>query len=81
MNVRNFSVKVFNKDAMKVQKQVIELEKPGRYSFCRCWESEKFPFCDGRHRGHNEQNCDNLGPIVVVIPEKSDTEKKNETKT
>jgi hypothetical protein len=22
--------------------------------FCRCWRSEKFPFCDGKHVAHNK---------------------------
>lgn len=33
---------------------------------CRCWESKKFPLCDGAHRAHNERNQDNIGPAIVV---------------
>ena len=33
--------------------------------FCRCWKSEKFPYCDGSHNQHNEESGDNVGPLIV----------------
>ncbi|XP_067120425.1 CDGSH iron-sulfur domain-containing protein 1 [Centruroides vittatus] len=33
--------------------------------FCRCWKSEKFPYCDGSHNKHNKETGDNVGPVVV----------------
>ncbi|EYC16077.1 hypothetical protein Y032_0035g3135 [Ancylostoma ceylanicum] len=33
--------------------------------FCRCWKSEKFPYCDGAHVKHNQETGDNVGPLVV----------------
>uniref|UniRef100_A0A1W7RAT7 CDGSH iron-sulfur domain-containing protein 1 n=1 Tax=Hadrurus spadix TaxID=141984 RepID=A0A1W7RAT7_9SCOR len=33
--------------------------------FCRCWKSNKFPFCDGSHNKHNEETGDNVGPLVI----------------
>jgi len=37
----------------------------GAVSFCRCWKSKSFPFCDGSHVGHNDECSDNAGPAVV----------------
>ncbi len=34
---------------------------------CRCWQSEKFPYCDGSHRKINAG--DNVGPIGVTAGE------------
>jgi len=31
----------------------IDLEKDKRYAWCSCGLSEKQPFCDGSHKGHN----------------------------
>ncbi|KAH9516146.1 CDGSH iron-sulfur domain-containing protein 1, variant 2 [Dermatophagoides farinae] len=33
--------------------------------FCRCWKSEKFPYCDGTHNKHNELTGDNVGPLII----------------
>ena len=33
-------------------------------AFCRCWQSDKFPYCDGAHRKVNAEG-DNVGPVVV----------------
>jgi CDGSH-type Zn-finger protein len=40
--------------------------KPGRNSFCRCWQSKKGIICDGSHKQWNIDNNDNIGPIVVM---------------
>ncbi|CAD5210446.1 unnamed protein product [Bursaphelenchus okinawaensis] len=34
-------------------------------AFCRCWKSEKFPYCDGSHNKHNKETGDNVGPLIV----------------
>ncbi|XP_059846267.1 CDGSH iron-sulfur domain-containing protein 1-like isoform X1 [Hypanus sabinus] len=34
--------------------------------FCRCWRSNKFPYCDGSHRKHNSIARDNVGPLIIT---------------
>merc|ERR1712029_1100370 len=33
--------------------------------FCRCWKSNKFPYCDGSHNKHNAETGDNVGPLII----------------
>lgn len=35
---------------------------------CRCWQSKKFPYCDGAHLAHNKRTGDNLGPCIITAP-------------
>ena len=36
--------------------------KPGeKVALCRCWQSKKFPLCDGSHRQDNRSQ----GPVIV----------------
>mmetsp|Transcript_34323 Transcript_34323/g.74183 ORF Transcript_34323/g.74183 Transcript_34323/m.74183 type:complete len:98 (-) Transcript_34323:653-946(-) len=37
---------------------------------CRCWQSAKFPLCDGSHAKHNKETGDNLGPAIIRGPPK-----------
>ena len=37
-------------------------------SFCRCWKSKTFPFCDGAHAAHNKATGDNLFPVQIALP-------------
>jgi hypothetical protein len=37
-----------------------------RVSFCRCWQSATFPYCDGAHKKLNAETGDVLGPVVVT---------------
>jgi len=34
--------------------------------YCRCWKSGTFPLCDAAHVKHNEENGDNVGPLIVA---------------
>uniref|UniRef100_A0A7C9AIC1 Iron-binding zinc finger CDGSH type domain-containing protein n=1 Tax=Opuntia streptacantha TaxID=393608 RepID=A0A7C9AIC1_OPUST len=34
-------------------------------TFCRCWRSKKFPYCDGTHNKHNKETNDNVGPLII----------------
>lgn len=42
--------------------------KPGeKIILCRCWQSKKFPLCDGLHGPYNKERGDNLGPVHVTV--------------
>eukprot|EP01134_Creolimax_fragrantissima_P007732 CFRG7732T1 len=34
---------------------------------CRCWQSQKFPYCDGSHGAHNIATGDNVGPLLIKV--------------
>lgn len=34
-------------------------------AICRCWQSDKFPYCDGTHRKVNAEQGDNVGPAII----------------
>ena len=38
-------------------------------ALCRCWHSDKFPYCDGTHRKINEETGDKVGPAVITLVE------------
>jgi len=60
-----------DKDSPKVV-HTIEIEEIGEKKvFCRCWKSNKFPYCDGSHTKHNEQTGDNVGPLIIKGTAKS----------
>ncbi|XP_047002124.1 CDGSH iron-sulfur domain-containing protein 2 homolog isoform X1 [Schistocerca americana] len=53
------------KDLAKVA-DVFDIEDIGdKVSFCRCWRSKKFPYCDGTHNKVNQETGDNVGPVVL----------------
>lgn len=35
-------------------------------AFCRCWQSAKFPYCDGTHRKVSAETGDHVAPVVVT---------------
>mmetsp|Transcript_23804 Transcript_23804/g.35729 ORF Transcript_23804/g.35729 Transcript_23804/m.35729 type:complete len:104 (-) Transcript_23804:218-529(-) len=35
--------------------------------YCRCWKSDTFPLCDGKHMDHNKACGDNVGPLIVTV--------------
>lgn len=41
------------------------LDNSEKVAFCRCWQSQNFPYCDGSHRKVNEETGSNVGPVVV----------------
>ena len=43
-----------------------------RVAFCRCWQSGKFPYCDGSHRKVNTEGDDHVGPVVVTAGSKEE---------
>lgn len=42
-----------------------EINFSERVAICRCWQSKKFPYCDGSHHTFNQEHEENLGPIIV----------------
>lgn len=34
-------------------------------AICRCWQSGKFPYCDGTHRTVNKETGDQVGPAII----------------
>lgn len=42
-----------------------EINFTGRVAICRCWQSKKFPFCDGSHNAFNQEHSENLGPMII----------------
>ena len=53
-----------------------EIVVEGRVALCRCWQSSRFPYCDGAHRQYNAEHGDRLGPVIVhcAVPPVPDTE-------
>lgn len=45
----------------------LELKAGERVVVCRCWQSKKFPFCDGAHAAHNKATGDNVAPCIVTV--------------
>ncbi|KAL3756885.1 hypothetical protein ACHAWU_007726 [Discostella pseudostelligera] len=35
--------------------------------YCRCWQSNTFPLCNGAHVTHNKETGDNVGPLIVSV--------------
>ncbi|MES1903748.1 MAG: CDGSH iron-sulfur domain-containing protein 2 [Paramarteilia canceri] len=61
--VNNSIKKTENKvvDHLKISKD------EGSKAFCRCWQSDNFPYCDGSHNDFNQETGDNLGPLLVEV--------------
>lgn len=43
----------------------IEINQGEKLVLCRCWKSEKFPYCNGAHVKHNKETNDNVGPCII----------------
>ncbi len=48
----------------KQQREEIVLTT-NKVALCRCWQSAKFPYCDGSHNVYNQKHGDKLGPVIV----------------
>lgn len=42
---------------------------------CRCWQSAKFPHCDGTHKKVNKDKGEIVGPVVVQLEPLKEKEK------
>mmetsp|Transcript_19150 Transcript_19150/g.55677 ORF Transcript_19150/g.55677 Transcript_19150/m.55677 type:complete len:183 (-) Transcript_19150:5216-5764(-) len=51
---------------------VDQLNASSKKVYCRCWESNTFPLCDGSHMKHNEETGDNVGPIIISTAKKGE---------
>ena len=64
-NSQQVNLKI-KKDEAKVV-DTLDIEDLGSKSvMCRCWKSNRFPYCDGSHVKHNECNNDNVGPLILT---------------
>ncbi|XP_077589692.1 CDGSH iron-sulfur domain-containing protein 1 [Stigmatopora nigra] len=54
-----------NKDSPKVVHSFDMEDIGSKAVYCRCWKSQKFPYCDGAHSKHNEETGDNVGPLII----------------
>lgn len=45
--------------------ECINIAKDTKLVMCRCWKSEKFPYCDGAHVKYNNESGDNVGPLII----------------
>ena len=60
---------LINKVHQKTKAKVVDSFKTSDMSqkmvFCRCWQSKKFPMCDGAHNEHNKATGDNVAPLII----------------
>lgn len=64
-SVEKDKAKVATMCKLKDIEDLVKGEK-GKVAFCRCWRSQKFPYCDGSHIKYNESCGDNTGPVVIL---------------
>uniref|UniRef100_A0A3B0MWY2 Iron-binding zinc finger CDGSH type, putative n=1 Tax=Theileria annulata TaxID=5874 RepID=A0A3B0MWY2_THEAN len=62
----NFNTKHFQKFSQIVETFPPTDAKDVKVCVCRCWQSKKFPYCDGTHKLLME-NGDNVGPYVAIL--------------
>ncbi|CAJ1402899.1 unnamed protein product [Effrenium voratum] len=65
----------YNTEKYDKYHHLIQYAAPGeakKVSVCRCWQSKKFPYCDGTHKKLIEAG-DNVGPYVVKVNPKPAT--------
>ncbi|MEW5319602.1 MAG: hypothetical protein WDW38_010746 [Sanguina aurantia] len=53
------------KSEEKVVDMLKQSELPKKAVFCRCWRSDKFPYCNASHVKHNAATGDNVGPLII----------------
>ncbi|UKJ89589.1 hypothetical protein MACJ_002840 [Theileria orientalis] len=66
LNVLNFNTKRFQKFSQIVEQFPATDTPDVKVCVCRCWQSKKFPYCDGTHKIMME-NGDNVGPYVAIL--------------
>lgn len=59
-------VLINQRDDIKTNFHAFDIEDiADRKSFCRCWKSKQFPFCDGTHHQWVKDTGDNVGPVLI----------------
>lgn len=66
--VANVEKDVRTQIALEEVEDICKNSEKGRVSFCRCWRSNKYPYCDGSHR-----ECQGLGPLVITAKQGQST--------
>jgi CDGSH-type Zn-finger protein len=64
---RSLRSNLLNGDRKHEPKETKELAQGDKFPACRCWQSNKFPMCDGSHAKYNKETGDNVGPLVVAV--------------
>ncbi|MDP6930352.1 MAG: CDGSH iron-sulfur domain-containing protein [Planctomycetota bacterium] len=47
----------------------VTLCEPGKYAYCTCRQSKRYPFCDGTHREYSDGEGKVYSPIKVLLDE------------
>ena len=63
-NVGRINEKIGHTDGTVKDEVAVSVGK--KIAVCRCWKSDKFPYCDGHHNQHNTETGDNVGPCIVT---------------
>ena len=64
-SIQKNEAKVATMCPLKDIEDMVATSDKGVVAYCRCWRSEKFPYCDGAHAKHNKETGDNTGPLVI----------------
>lgn len=54
-----------NGDQVKEMKEIYPVVAGKKAPVCRCWQSTKFPLCDGSHNAFNKATGSHVGPLVI----------------
>ena len=54
-----------NGDKKHEMKEMYSIDAGKKAPICRCWQSKKFPLCDGSHNKFNKETGSHVGPLVV----------------
>ncbi|KAK4533745.1 hypothetical protein CCYA_CCYA19G4627 [Cyanidiococcus yangmingshanensis] len=64
---RSLQGNLLNGERKREPKETKELTQGDKFPACRCWQSKKFPMCDGSHATYNKETGDSVGPLVVTV--------------
>ncbi|PXF46479.1 CDGSH iron-sulfur domain-containing protein 1 [Gracilariopsis chorda] len=58
-------MEAINGDESKPMKEIYPVVAGSKAPVCRCWQSKKFPLCDGSHNAYNKETGSHVGPLVI----------------